>query len=894
MKIAIISDLHISTRWIGGVSILSQTISLSERLVDYCKSNGISTLCIAGDIVDKAIDRPEVMHTVNEMFRIFSSGFESVYYILGQHDMAVNPIGDINFTDSIINTIDYGNVRYMNNQILYLNNCSIGFANFSRDSRYKLDRPVDLYITHFTISSRFGQTTDTSKFGVMIAGDIHHRVNIGNMYSIGSFQQQSLSKDSTENNVCVYDTNTKSFEHVDIGGGIKMVSSQEKSGLIDGVYYVYKPEVKRSEVTPIVDKFRDDNYSKIVERVREFMESKGLEDMNSEIANQISDHNSFSSDFTIKSLKIHNFLKIKDVEVEFNKGDKVLLTGHNGSGKSTFLNALFAGLTGNVTWSHYVGKFDSEVSVEISLEYGGNLYTLRRGSGYQQLLLDSTEIPYKSRNDFNSVVQSKLPFLPELGILFQRPEIGTLFEGISSDSKIKLISKVYHLEYLDQLSATGESIKQGYKSKLKESEFRVKSLEAQYSSSAKELENLGDMEDDIYELCNRYNSLVDLKSKSDEYTKVKSEYDKLEAKKSAYEESKRSAQRTLDEFDESKYESKKSKLDKLNNELSEYKSLKSEVDSISNSIRNAESELSSILFSRCPRCNQLWVSVEASNEKDRLTKLVADLKYKLDESKSKLELLEISKSDFDLIPDLKSEIESLRVSRAAATQSLSNCTESIDWINARLKEINLPESCEFTQDSLNEMMEIKDKVSKLNKISEIKSQLDDISNSLTEARHDVESLQNKISEVSSYVWYVCRSGPIYRDILESLCESWSNDRVRFSIFEGVYRGNDYLDIKINYLKGTEWQDYSKSSSGEKSYMDILFIKSVTANAGFLILDEFLRHMDSDITERSIDEIKDMNVGLFILSSFNPNLNFAGKFISAQYIPESDECRISIS
>ena len=895
MKIAIISDLHISTRWIGSLSIEAQSKFLADRLVNYCESADIHYLFIAGDIIDKAIDRPEISHAVKYVFNAFSKYFTEVYYILGQHDMSVNPIGEIKDTDTLLTLFDYPNVHYANGMIFQLGGTKIGMANFSRNSEYKLPEFVDLYVTHFTISNKFGQSIDQSKFGTMIAGDIHHKVNIGNMHSIGSFQQQSVSKDSEWNNVCVWDCDTHEFEHINIGGGLILRNSETQSGLIDGVFYELKRSPIQTSNSPIVDKFKDDNYTRIIQRVAEFMEEKGLEVLNQEVSSQIEDVHNFSANFSIESFKVHNFRKLKDFEIEFEPGDKVLLTGNNGSGKSTFLISLFAALTGNLTWSSVQGAFDDEVHTEITINYAGNRYILRRGSGYQWLSCDGVEIPYKSRNDFNAMVNSKLPFLSDLEILFQRPEVGTLFEGMNANTKVNLVSKIYHLEYLDQLFDVGNKIKTQYVNKSNELNYNIKSLNIRKDNLLGELIQYDSVKnEDIDKLNQISKSLVELQTKAEEYKKVEAKVTQINADINANVNLLAKNNEYLASLDKSKYEENVTKFTELQKAKSDLDKLIKDSTELSRNITLNEGEIDILETSKCPRCNQPWLNEESKAELAKLLQLRSRMNEEFVLIDYNISQLDPLKARFELIPILKSEIDSYNSTVTSCNLTINTCNKEIERLRLELNSMNLPEKVEFTSENLNELLAVNDTIARYREYQSKLADLKEVTESIGNQETELEGLKGKIDELGLYTWYVCKLGPIYKGILESLCEQWSNDYVKFSICIDKWRGQDYIDIRISYLKGSNWQDYRASSSGEKSYMDILFIEAVTANAGFLILDEFLRHMDDEVHVRALDEINKLNVNLFILSSFNPNLYFANKRIQAHYIPELDECRLELT
>lgn len=896
MRIVVISDLHISNRWIGNVPIVDQSIKLAYDLIEYCKIHEVSTLFIAGDIIDKAIDRPQVYHATKKVFNILSNYFDNIYYILGQHDCVSTMTDKLNVNESIVTLLsEYPNVHYMDGKIITLggdNGITFGFANFCRDSSYKLDQKVEFYITHFTISNRFGQSIDDSNFDVMIAGDIHHPTDIGKLHAIGSFQQQSVTKDSEDTNLIIIDTKDHSWiRNILTPGCIKMRYSEELSGVHDGVFYIYKNKRSVNSNIPIVNKFGDESYSVVISKVAEYMAEHNLSELNNEITNQLTDVRGFSTDFQIFSVKVHNFLKIKDIEVSFNLGDKVLLTGENGSGKSTFLNALYSGLVGNITWNNYIGKFDSEVYVEINLIYNENNYKLRRGSGYQSLSVNDSEITYKNRNDFNGIVISHLPFIQDLGILFQRPEVGTLFEHISSNNKLTLISKIYHLEYLDQLYDTGIKLRDKYKSDLNNINKAKNEVLAKADVYLTEQSKLGEVvEPDTLEIFRLVNLKTDYKLYKDAYDRNRD----LISKKDTLSNLLLTSKSNLDSINIDEYNKKVEELDKLvkaRNEYDTYIKTKDELDKLTKSITY---EIVKITERKCPRCNQTISDEFTKSELDRLRNEELMVTQKLINLETYFEKFKPYFSEFDKIKELKSEVDNLKSKINTYKINIYEYTKQLEVINKSLSELNVPEEVIFTEDDDKKLQSLINDRDRYEKFTEYQHKLDDLQTELNKFNTEISNLNSKLDELNSYTWYVCKSGPIYKLILESLCDEWSNDKVRFSVYEGNWRGNPYLDIKIEYLKGIDWQDYSASSSGEKSYMDVLFIKAVTANAGFLILDEFLRHMSTEITNRALDEINSMENKLFILSSFNENLYFANRYIRAKYIPENDECKLTVN
>ena len=83
-----------------------------------------------------------------------------------------------------------------------------------------------------------------------------------------------------------------------------------------------------------------------------------------------------------------------------------------------------------------------------------------------------------------------------------------------------------------------------------------------------------------------------------------------------------------------------------------------------------------------------------------------------------------------------------------------------------------------------------------------------------------------------------------------------------------------------FKKGKEDIEYFSCSSGERTLLDIHLLDKLITSAGILVLDETLKNLDPERLELVLDIIKNMNVGVLILTSHSEGIsNFYNKTIS---------------
>jgi len=194
---------------------LNQSIKLAHRIAEVGRERGIKTLVLAGDFIEVPTNRSYIVHKLKEFFEILSEGFDTVFYILGQHELDSKSQGQ-EFHDSIVTVIAPKNFQYMDKKFFQHQGKNIAFMNWkpTQDLTWIKD-PVDLFIGHVTVDARFGQPIDNTKFKLGIVGDIHQAKTVGNLMFIGTPQQNKLG-DQQNSTAVVWNPKSNTAQHIDL------------------------------------------------------------------------------------------------------------------------------------------------------------------------------------------------------------------------------------------------------------------------------------------------------------------------------------------------------------------------------------------------------------------------------------------------------------------------------------------------------------------------------------------------------------------------------------------------------------------------------------------------------------------------------------------------------
>ena len=154
-KLLIVSDIHIydyPQRNPREKGRLLQSRIVAQNIIDAGKREGADTIVIAGDVVEKAVNRPYIESEVKLFLDTVMSSFKDGYIIWGNHDQD-NKSNNQDFTDSSLAVMLPSNLYYAHEKIINIEGIKIGFCNWEPvfDLSWIPDK-VDILITHATIN----------------------------------------------------------------------------------------------------------------------------------------------------------------------------------------------------------------------------------------------------------------------------------------------------------------------------------------------------------------------------------------------------------------------------------------------------------------------------------------------------------------------------------------------------------------------------------------------------------------------------------------------------------------------------------------------------------------------------------------------------------------------
>ena len=331
-----------------------------------------------------------------------------------------------------------------------------------------------------------------------------------------------------------------------------------------------------------------------------------------------------------KNIRFKNFLSFGNAFTEMNLSDNhtYLITGENGAGKTTALEAFYFGMTGKpfrkIKKSELVNTINKkELLVEITFEHNGSEFLVKRGIKpdifelYKDGKLVDTD---SSRKDYQKTLELLIGVDSDTfaNTIFISSKNYTPFLKLNASDRRNFIENVLNLKIFSEMLEELK-VKRGIqKEKLTDIEYNKKSnLEKLYlaeESNRKFNENseerIKKLEDDIHEL---------------ETTKIVFE-DKLKKIEKRIEES---------DFDK-RIEEAEEKLEKFNEENdSEIEKFNAVIDRLNEDIRNAQSEATNMVIEYDRNLSEL--KIESKTKYTDLNNSIEKLKEKNKELKEKID-----------------------------------------------------------------------------------------------------------------------------------------------------------------------------------------------------------------------------------------------------------------
>lgn len=928
-KILAIADVHIhdypSRNPNNKFRLYQGSRTVAQNIIDVAKREGCEYIVIAGDLIEKSVIRPYIQAEVKLFLDTVMSNFKEGWVIWGNHDLDSKAASQT-IDDAVLGVMLPPNLHYAHQTVIDFEGNKIGFCNWMPKFDLSwIKSKVDILFTHATISYDpngngiyESQELDESKFDLAFCGDIHRRAQKGKYVSIGCTQRCKLG-DSDESSGIILDCSTKKWDWVNLNPHDNLIKfaitdDLDKEGYEESTntWYVYKSDagILGSDGPNV----KIDTWSEIETLITEAVIKSGLQGIHTEVLKNISNIDESEVDFSFDLRKLHceNWRSITDATIDFKKGDKIYLSGANGSGKSSLLSALkyafmdCGSTQGLPSLKPFIQTGKSQCLTEVEFGFQGNEYRLRRGTKEYGLWINSEEQKYNNKRSFEEDVRNRFKFIEYLSdaLLFDS-EHHRFVGGISGERKTEIISKFLKLDRIDTLHNTSQIMLDNTKkdrlswtNKIGETEKILGYIQEKLNLivlpelTKQQLENLKMEGLEIQRKNRLWNEYVTktatLQGKIQTYNNT---LDNLREKQKTFRD-----QRVIDR----EIELINVEIQKLNNRLVDLGNIRVNLEYKTrewNNLRtegnNAYLEAKNLSVGRkCSTCGQEIRTTEAiENHRQELLRKVEELRPQIEAIYSEvLELTNLRDNSNQEYSSINSDIQKLNseVSKRMTEKSIidntnrdiQNYIQLLEKTQLELNSLGTVEKVELPSDFMERMASIESGINSWNQYESNKRDFDLKTLELGNLTAEVQKIDQYLSALDAYNKLTGPIGVIYEAIINKLKDNFSDNNVSYSVSR-VGKGNrEHLSLIPMFKKGREEIEYGYCSSGERTLLDIHLLDKLITSAGILVLDETLKNLDPERLELVLDIIKNMNVGVLILTSHSEGItNFYNKTIS---------------
>lgn len=909
-RILAVSDIHIydyPQRTPTEKFRLYQTRTVAQNIIEAGKSYGCDYIVFAGDTIDKVLLRPYVQAEVKLFLDTIMSNFKEGFIIWGNHDIdnrsKVQSIGD-----SCLGVMLPSNLYYADEKQTKIGSATVAFSNWKPEFDLSwIKEKVDVLFTHATICYAPGdhvksQVLDDSKFDLAICGDIHKMAQTGKFVSIGVPQKVKMG-DSELSSGVVYDTELKAFQWVNLNPHDNLLKFQytqepEKEGYDEstGTWFIYQPSSERIGKDG-VKTIEIPDANEIEELITGVIYENGLSNVHSEVLRNCSNIESLEVDFNFILTRFYckNWRSIDEAELYFSDGDKILIRGANGAGKSSFLSAIKFAFTENRSIKEFTQFGAKECITEVEFWYQGKNCRIRRGSKQYGLWIDDVQMNYGNKREFEENIHERFPFIDYMDVFFFDEDHMKLIGDLVPERKSEIISKFLKLDKIDYFNQVGQDML----------DLRKKSI-----SGVKE----------DAELCRRMLSELDRKQSTIQLPEVLKEdlqvrldyLNSLQAKDLAY---RRYQDTCLDQVAKLKmYETNLARalgkiekypqpdiiireISELEESLENLRGQEASLRTVRDNLRRLEKDLERVnqegseyfekrellLQSKCPTCKQTVPMESLQEELGICNKKITDLLQQreslvagIEETKRVISLYNSSNLGLQ-IKELEEERTKLQLSLNDLRQAKSEYTESersIKFLKEQMENSNAPEKVDLPDNFQEEISRIHADIQIWSSWQSLEADIIQYSEKLQLCENEINSVREEIELLELYVDITGPTGKIYEEIMTRLSKRFSDNLVKYEVITYEFRKKKHLDLASYYNKSGNLVSYQSASSGQKTVLDIHFLNKVVTRMGLLIMDEFLKSLDPENHDLCIDMINETNVGCIMLSSHMETL---GKF-----------------
>lgn len=921
MKILVISDVHINdypNYEFYRYQRLNWYIDYANRIVEIAKSRNINTLFIAGDFYDKPVNDPTILNVARKVIDTFDSYFDKVYYILGQHDLKTKNywIKDLR-PFSVMNATAPSKWIYGDHKVFQIGGRSVAMMNFNPEPELDwIPEKVDLFIGHVTINTNgFGSDIDYSKFILGIAGDIHYPCFCNNLYSIGSQVQRYLG--DAENGTCVVvDMKDLSWNRVEIDPNNELFTRYRKTDKYEDegpsdelvrencpkYYYIYRTNEAISEGDTL--NIVDDKVKTIDEIITKNIEVNGLKEVHQDVLNHFVDVNHIDLNFKLNKITIINVRSIDEMVINFTDYKGLLeISALNGGGKSTIIWSINYALRGGLDIRDEVREGTNSASVYLELTYQGKQYGIYRGTDGVSLDIDGEYQNLGSKRDTEAGIYELLPFINYLDSFFFMDDSVSIMGSYAAERRIELLSTYYRLDVISTYASLGKGLldelyKEGNQkwTELEQEKKIIEDLSLKFNEAKEKSKGIGTkefIEDKISELNQEYKDSVVYFDKLDSIDSIKRSLSVVKKNEKDYEFKIFNLKNEIDSLvipDIAPEQVDEDKLEEVKNKgISIYK----ELEKLDIKLENNKEILNKFSSLTCPECGS---NIDIVDLQPRSKEEIKSNIYELElEIKSKNE-------DYESLSEEYSELQKSQKSWKKYQDNLakkSNLESKLESLKESLEEtknkINDLESQldEFDSKTYREPDLIMKEINKQNYNLKLLEELSIIENQLSSTKEnsrinsliiEIEELEKKSAKYEKYVELLGDNGSLYELVLNSILTRFNSDKFKYEVVKSVYRGREYNDM-IGYYKAPNmkrFRNYWRLSRGQRTLVDLDFIRNLVRGSGIIVFDEILKYLDSYNFTEGLSIIHSMNSPLKIITSQNENTIYVDCQIKLTY------------
>ena len=879
--------------------------TVAENIIKAGKQYGCDIIVLAGDIVEKYLIRPYIQAEVKYFLDTVMSNFKYGFIIWGNHDLD-NKSSDQDISDAVLGVMLPENLYYAHQKIIELDGCKLGFCNWMPEFDLSwIPDKVDVLFTHARIcygesSGLFeSQKLDENKFDLALCGDIHRAATLGKYVSIGVPQKCKMG-DSDDATGVVFDTLSRTWEWVNLNPDDNLMKFNYTTDLNfegwheeDHTWYVYKQENATVNADGTI---RLDALDEINKMIDDAIIQANLQGVHTEVLKHIDNIESGEVDFnfTLLRLRAENWRSIEDMDLVFTPGDRILIQGENGSGKSSLLSALkyafvdVSDTTGLSSLKPFIQFGKKDCFTEVTFLYQGNECRILRGTKTYEHSINGELQRYNDKRSFEKDVRQRYPFIEYLDAFFFDAN-NQFLASLSPERETEITSKFLKLDRIETFNKTAILLAESYKKE-----------QAEKITAKKEIEKLlAYIEDKLRSVSVPTISRADLEKLKQEGLEIQrknnlwNQYQSRTLSLQAQIQSATERLNTLSSLSFRLPETIDAEVNDLHAQINQLQTRQVELGNLNTTLNYKTSEYNKLreegnnkwreaqsisVGHVCSKCGQIIKTTEAmENHKNELLREVENLRPIIQSMGIEIENLRREiESGSNEYSALNQQISGLnaRISKALSEKNERERTEreiqqlrdKINQTQIELNNIGVVEKVELPNGFMQKMSEIEAGIASWKLYESSVADKYQKEQELEKLNSELLSFSNGLGELESYIKLTGSTGKVFEAVMGKLATDFSNNTITYSVLHKGKGNREHLSLVPSFNNNGNLVAFPFCSSGQQCICNLDFLSHLITVLGVMSFDEFLKNLDAERSEIAIDLIKNFPVGCIFLTS----------------------------